>query len=70
LRVALAPVGHALALAHHHDALDHLLDDPLGERRGARVAGFSMNASMTSSSSSSSAINWLCSGCESFEPSR
>ena len=36
LGVALAAVGHALALAHHDDALDDLLDHRLGERRGAR----------------------------------
>ena len=36
LGVALAAVGHALALAHDHHALDHLLDHPLGQRRDAR----------------------------------
>ena len=36
LGVALAAVGHALALAHHHDALDDLLDHAFGERRDAR----------------------------------
>src|ERR1700683_1264314 len=39
LGVALAAFGHALALAHHHDALDHLLHHLLGERRGARGRG-------------------------------
>ena len=32
LGVALAPVGHALALAHHHDALDDFLHNLLRER--------------------------------------
>ena len=36
LGIALAPVRHALALAHHHDALDHLLDHPLGQCARAR----------------------------------
>ena len=36
LGVALAAVGHALALAHDHDALDHLLHHLLRQRRGAR----------------------------------
>src|SRR5580693_3701085 len=31
-----APVGHALALAHHHNALDNFLDDPFRQCRGAR----------------------------------
>ena len=36
LGVAFAAVGHALALAHHHDTLDDLLNHFLGERCGAR----------------------------------
>jgi len=36
LGVAFAPVGHALALAHDHDALDHLLHHLFGERGRAR----------------------------------
>ena len=36
LRITLAPVRHALALADHGDALDHLLDHAFGEVRRAR----------------------------------
>src|SRR5262244_2723152 len=36
LGVALAAVGHALPLADHRDALDHLLDDALGQAGRAR----------------------------------
>src|ERR1700730_18567959 len=36
LGIALAAVRHALALAHHHDALDHLLHHLLRECGGAR----------------------------------
>ena len=39
LGIALAAVGHALALAQHDDALDDLLNHFLGERRGARGGG-------------------------------
>ena len=70
LGVALAAVGHALALAHHDDALDDLLDHLLGERGGARRGGRSRKVSTASSSSSSSAMSCELSGCESFEPSR
>ena len=35
LRIALAPVGQALAVGPRPHALDHALDDALGDDRGA-----------------------------------
>src|SRR5271157_3886493 len=36
MSMKISPVRHALALAHHHDALDHLLHHLLRERARAR----------------------------------
>ena len=38
LGIALAAVGQLFALAGALDPLDHALDDPLGDRVGAREA--------------------------------
>ena len=39
LRIALAPVGHPFALAHHDDALDDFLHDLFRKRGSARRGG-------------------------------
>ena len=70
LGVALAAIRHLLALAHHDDALDQLLDDLLRDLRGARRHRLVVEHSTASSSSSSSAMSCEFSGWDSFEPSR
>ncbi len=70
LGIALAAIRHLLALAHHHDALDQLLDDLLRDLRGPRRHRLLVERLDRIVLVLIIEMSCELSGCDSFEPSR